>query len=140
LVVLRIECVHQAVPLVVIVVANKLMVAVVIVEGCVALDGGSPRGRVSLFLLLVVYKVVVGEPKSGSFEVTLFSIGVHHSVHLICIVALRPISRAVVQKLGLLVCVLIIALSVGSRLLLTTVANLKVRLLLALCLVALFLV
>ena len=141
LVVLRIECVHQAVPLVVVVVANELVVAVVIVERCVALDG-SPGGRISLFFLLVVYKVVVGEPESGCLEVTLLSIGVHHSVHLICIVALRAISRAVVQKLGLLVSVLVMmvnALSVGSCLL-TTVANLKVRLLFALGSVPLLLV
>lgn len=142
LVVLRIECVHQAASLVVVVVVvgNKLVVAVVIVERCVTSLDGSPSGRVSLFLLLVVYKVVVGEPQSGSLEVTLFSIGVHHSVHLICVVALRAISRAVVQKLGLLVWILISdSLSVGTRLL-TTVANLKVRLLFALRNVPLFLV
>eukprot|EP00354_Favella_ehrenbergii_P012531 CAMPEP_0170456300 /NCGR_PEP_ID=MMETSP0123-20130129/3984_1 /TAXON_ID=182087 /ORGANISM="Favella ehrenbergii, Strain Fehren 1" /LENGTH=156 /DNA_ID=CAMNT_0010719739 /DNA_START=1790 /DNA_END=2260 /DNA_ORIENTATION=- len=120
-VILRAQGVQQTVA----VAATPLHVAILVMEGPIAVLLDCARARVALIassaLLIVVYEVIVCESQGGRLEVTLLPIGVHQVVHVI-----RAVPCASVQELSSAGLTSIVALGAS---LVFTVSDLELRLL-----------
>mmetsp|Transcript_27162 Transcript_27162/g.36295 ORF Transcript_27162/g.36295 Transcript_27162/m.36295 type:complete len:159 (-) Transcript_27162:265-741(-) len=122
-VILRAQGVQQTVA--VAVAATPLHVAILVMEGPIAVLLDCARARVALIassaLLIVVYEVIVCESQGGRLEVTLLPIGVHQVVHVI-----QAVPCASVQELSSAGLTSIVALGAS---LVFTVSDLELRLL-----------